>query len=297
MKKKVVSILVALSMLISLVIFPIPTSALTSGDFTYEVVDGSAVITDYTGSEANVTVPGEINGYTVTKIGDSAFYNKNFEIITLPDSVETIGDGAFSYCSKLKTVIVSDHLKTIGKRAFETSALESINLPDSVTYIGHTAFAATKLTYINLPPYLTAIYDTTFIACRSLAYIRIPHTVTGISSNSFSFCDNNLLTIVGCAGSAAQTFAEEKGFTFATIPCKNHTFSGGACTCCNILLGDLNKDGVINTDDYTIIVGYVNDPSTCPDLSIADVNQDGVLDINDRLFLLEIISGVSTWPV
>lgn len=297
MKKKVVSILVALSMLISLVIFPIPTSALTSGDFTYEVVDGSAVITDYTGSETNVTVPGEINGYTVTEIGKEAFYNKSVQKVTLPDFVEIIGEGAFRSCTDLKTVIISSNLKTIDKRAFECSSLEKINLPDSVTYIGHSAFVATKLTYINLPSSLTAIYATTFAACFDLAYVRIPHTVTEISSSSFSACNNNFLTIVGCAGSAAQTFAEEKGFTFATIPCKDHTFSGGACTCCNILLGDLNKDGVVNTDDYTIIVGYVNDPSTCPDLSIADVNRDGVLDINDRLFLLEIISGVSTWPV
>ena len=155
----------------------------------------------------------------------------------------------------------------------------------------------TKLTYMNLPSSLTEISNIIFADCKDLAYVRIPHTVTKIAEKSFTRCDKDLLVIVGCANSAAQTFAEKYGIPFATIPCKDHTYSSGTCTCCNILLGDLNKDGVVNMDDYTIMVGYVNDPATCPDLSIADVNQDGVLDINDRLFLLEIISGVSTWPV
>lgn len=297
MKKKVLSLLTALSLLSVCVFSPLPTSAASSDNFTYEISDGKATITGYTGNEAEVTVPGEIEGYTVTAIGKMAFFEKTVQTVTLPDSVEIIGESAFNSCQSLRTVIVSNNLKRIEKQAFQNSTLASITLPNSVAYIGDCAFLGTKLTYINLPFSLTAINDFTFALCLDLAYVRIPHTVTNIAPKTFSICDKNLLTIVGCANSAAQAFAEEQNFTFATIPCKDHTFSGGACTCCSILLGDLNKDGVVNTDDYTILTGYVDDPSTCPDMSIADVNQDGILDINDRLFLLEIISGVSTWPV
>ena len=274
MKKKIVSFVVALSMLSALVLVPLPSSAVASGDYTYTVNDdGTVTITKYNGNDAEVTIPGEIDGYTVTVIGREAFIsNRTIKKVILPDTINTIKDYAF--CD---------------------SSIEKINLPNSITSIGEFAFLGAKFTYINLPSSLTTISTGTFNFCYDLAYIRIPHTITSIH-RTFLGCDKDLLTIVGCANSTAQTFAEEEGFTFATIPCKDHTFSNGACTCCDILLGDLNKDGVVNMDDYTIIIGYVNDPTTCPDLSIADVNQDGVLDVYDRLFLLEIISGASTWP-
>lgn len=275
MKKKVLSFVVALSMLSALVLVPLPTSAISPEDFTYTVNDdGTATITKYNGSDAEVTVPAEIDGHAVTVIGYRAFHeNQVIKKVILPDTVETIDQNAFELCS-----------------------LTSITLSNNLTSISSFAFVASKLTYVNLPSSLTTLNDNVFAACQELAYVRIPHTITSIKRVPFAACNEKLLTIVGCANSAAQAYAEQKGFTFATIPCKDHTFSNGACTCCNILLGDLNKDGVINMDDYTIIIGYVNDPTTCPDLSIADVNQDGVLDINDRLFLLEIISGASTWP-
>jgi len=296
MKKKIVSFIVALSMLSALVLVPLPSSAISPEDFTYTVNDdGTATITGYTGSSALFKIPGEINGYTVTKIGDSAFYkNKIIAKVILPNSVESIENYAFSG-SSLTSLTLSKNLKSIGRFAFQNCNFPNIVLPEGLTFIDEYAFCGSSLTYVNLPSSLTTLNNYVFFSCLSLAYLRIPHTMTSISSSTFSNY-KDLLVIVGCANSVAQTFAEENGFTFATIHCKDHTFSNGACTCCNILLGDLNKDGVVNMDDYTIIIGYVNDPTTCPDLSIADVNQDGVLDINDRLFLLEIISGASTWP-
>ena len=277
MKKKIVSFIVALSMLSALVLVPLPSSAATSGDYTYTVNDdGTATITKYNGSDAEVTVPAEIDGYTVTVIGTRAF-----------ERIQTI-----------QKVVLPDSLEVIGSAAFQSSSLSSIDFGDcKVTTIGDGAFLDTKLIYVNLPSSVTTIQAAAFNLCPDLAYLRIPHSVTSIyEGTSVFFYKKDLLVIVGCANSAAQAFAETYGVTFATIPCKDHTFSSGACTCCNILLGDLNKDGVVNMDDYTIIIGYVNDPTTCPDLSIADVNQDGVLDVYDRLFLLEIISGASTWP-
>ena len=146
--------------------------------------------------------------------------------------------------------------------------------PRLLSYIGAAVFMNTKLTYVNFPASLTSLSGTIFLACTDLAYVQIPHTVKRFAEKIFDQCDKDLLVIVGCANSAAQAYAEEQCFAFAAIPCKDHTYSNGACTCCNILLGDLNKDGVVNTDDYTIMIGYVNDPATCPDLSIADVNQE-----------------------
>ena len=70
--KRVISILIAVSVFVC----TMPVSALTSGDFTYEVVNDEAVITSYNGSATNVTVPATIDGYSVYGIGDSAFKDK-----------------------------------------------------------------------------------------------------------------------------------------------------------------------------------------------------------------------------
>ena len=44
-------------------------------DFTYEVADGEATITGYTGEGGNIMLPSELGGYPVTAIGAEAFRN------------------------------------------------------------------------------------------------------------------------------------------------------------------------------------------------------------------------------
>ena len=91
---------------------------LVSGDYTYQVQDGTAVITSYSGTDEALTVPNELGGYPVIKIGDSAF------------------DG----CKSLKEVELPDSLEEIGWYAFSSSGIEKITLPANVTTIGKFAF-------------------------------------------------------------------------------------------------------------------------------------------------------------
>ena len=164
MKKKVLSFVVALCMLSALVLIPLPSSAAISGDYTYTVNDdGTATITKYTGSAAEVTIPEKIDGYTVTVIGEDAFRYSTVSKVVLPDTIERID-----------------------KHAFMSSSLANIILPNSITYIATEAFVGSELVYINLPSSLTTINSATFAACGELAYVRIPHTVISISSNAFS---------------------------------------------------------------------------------------------------------------
>ncbi len=100
----------------------------------------------------------------VTSIGSYAFSFASLTSVTVPDTVKTIGEGAFHYCtnlqsiklsknlteipknmlygaSSLKTVVIPNTVKTIGESAFEGCiSLESMFIPASVTYIGKHAF-------------------------------------------------------------------------------------------------------------------------------------------------------------
>ena len=61
---------------------------------------------------------------------------------TIPNSVTTIGEGAFSGCKSLTNINIPNSVTTIGKGAFShCDSLTSINIPNSVTTIGEGAFA------------------------------------------------------------------------------------------------------------------------------------------------------------
>ena len=93
-----------------------------------------------------VTVENGGMAYTVTKIGEDAFYEcSGLVSIDIPDGVVSIGGGAFMDCSSLESVTFGRGLETIGEAAFcYCYNLASIDIPDGVTSIGDEAFAACR---------------------------------------------------------------------------------------------------------------------------------------------------------
>ena len=68
-------------------------------------------------------------------------YLSKGENFIIPDSVTSIGDGAFNGCESLHSVTIPDSVTSIGYRAFGyCSSLQSVTIPDSVTSIGDAAF-------------------------------------------------------------------------------------------------------------------------------------------------------------
>ena len=108
---------------------------------------------------------------------DHVLFNKNKTTLiayiareknyTIPNSVTTIGEGAFNGCHFLTSIKIPNSVTTIENRVFiDCKSLTSINIPNSVTTIGESAFAC----------------------CRSLIRINIPNSVTTIGKCAFRFC-------------------------------------------------------------------------------------------------------------
>ena len=194
--------------LILSVIFSISASA-------YDVeVDGIYYNLISKGSFAVVThgdnkYRGDISIPSFVKVNDTEF------------SVTSIGNGAFSSCSGLKSITIPISVTSIGDNAFGFSGLTSITIPNSVTSIGDGAFYyCNGLTSVTIPNSVTSIEDDTFSSCSGLTSVTIPNSITSIGDNAFEFCSSlTSITIPNSVTSIGDyAFKDCSSLTSITIP-------------------------------------------------------------------------------
>ena len=143
----------------------------------------------YRAKETNYTIPN-----SVITIGEGAFSGcKSLISINIPNSVTTIGENAFGWCESLTNINIPNSVTTIGEKAFGwCESLTNINIPNSVTTIGDSAFCrCNSLTSINIPNSVTTIGEHAFSGCDSLTSINIPNSVTTIGNSAFKYCIYN----------------------------------------------------------------------------------------------------------
>lgn len=185
--KKILSLILVLLMLLTAL--PLTVSAEENGEFTYKLLsDGTVAVTGYTGKEKELEIPEIIDGYTVTKIGKSAFYKiKTLEKILIPSSVTVIKKFAFCDCVNLTEVNMNDGLKTIGRSAFShCDKLKSVVIPDTAVALKKNVFYECKeLEKVDLGEGVKTIDPSAFAKCTKLEKIAIPDSVVRVGKNAF----------------------------------------------------------------------------------------------------------------
>ena len=136
---------------------------------------------------------------SVTSIGDGAFRGcTGLTSVTIPNSVTSIGGSAFYGCSGLTSVTIPNSVTSIGDHAFEyCSGLTSVTIGNSVTSIGDGAFKwCTGLTSVTIPNSVTTIGVAAFSRCKGLVSVTIGNGIELINYAAFSKC--TALTNVYC---------------------------------------------------------------------------------------------------
>ena len=169
--------------------------------------DGNVEITGFTGS-GSINIPSSIDGYNVTSIATGAFYGASVSSITIPNTVRSIGQCAFSGICHDGSL--------------------SVSIPSSVTYIGGGAFSGINVTQVSngysldqgcvyygtklvsasgrssagysdtsaanrrytIKPGTTQIDDYAFRECTLLQFIDLPSSLTSIGIGGFYGCSN-----------------------------------------------------------------------------------------------------------
>ena len=217
----------------------------------------------YSGS---ITIPEQVEGYSVTTIGDYAFLICfDLTSVTIPNSVTSIGESAFSDCSGLTSITIPNSVTTIGDYAFSScSGLTSI-----IVALGNTKYdsrnncnaiietASNTLLYgckkTTIPNSVTSIGDWAFYGCSGLTSVTIPNSVMSIGNSAFRHCTSltsvtipNSVTIIG-----GRAFSGCSALTSITIPNSVTSIDSSAFSGCSKLTSVALNSNAIVSKAYT----------------------------------------------
>ena len=152
---------------------------------------------------------------SVETIGAKAFHMSLLTHVTLPETLQEIGNSAFLTCKLLTSIDVPASVSTIGAYSFAScEKLGTVTLHEGLETIGDHAFwDCSRIYELELPNGLTTIGDSAFSVMPNLTKIYIPDSVTEIGSDVFNVTENVTLYTTN---ETAAAYAQQNGVNCET---------------------------------------------------------------------------------
>lgn len=229
--------------------------------YAYTVLDDGAsiAITDYYGAQTELTIPAELDGYTVTEIAENTFRDRpELTKITLPDTLQRIGKDAFfntGYYNNaanwqenmlyIDQALISVPTGAAGEIAiregtvlladnamYNCKKITAVTLPSTIRYIGDYAMTNCKaVAALNLPEGLLRLGKSALAGCKSIKTLYIPASLTDMDCE-FEYSSNI----------PAAPFSECAGLTEISVASDHPIFS--------------SVDGVLYNKNQTKLLQY-----------------------------------------
>lgn len=166
---------------------PENSKLLKENGFVFFVNEQTYELVGYEGKEKDIILPSMDFNYAIRAY--AFFANLNLISVFIPECVTTIGESAFSNCTNLKNVSMSERsVSTINQKAFYyCKKLEEVNLSNNLASIFFQAFAfCNSLTKISIPSKIILIGEEVFSGCNNLQEISLPRVslVPALMNNS-----------------------------------------------------------------------------------------------------------------
>lgn len=121
-------------------------------------------------------------------------YNMALRSLTLPSTIDSIGEGTFKYCTRLESVDIPYSTRYVGNECFKGCiGLKRVNFnATNCQYAGefyHGVFAeCDSISEINIGEYVQEIPDVTFMYCSGVRHLSLPAGLVRIGTASFAQC-------------------------------------------------------------------------------------------------------------
>ena len=231
---------------------------------------------------------------TVDTIGEYAFSGSGLREIEIPESVTELADYLFSECTALTFISIPEGVTALGSRVFNgCTGLDSAFLADSITTMGTGVFyGCTSLEFVAYPDGMTTIPDYTFYGCTSLPDVSLTGLqilgtgVTAIGSRAFYNCSALTAVYLGetnLTSIGTYAFCNCTALELITLPASVKTISSYAfknCTGLTQVEYGSNEKGWA-----AITIGSGNELLTGADISYTySVIVNGVFDMSTLAF-------------